>query len=734
MIFKNIQSKDWACFWTTTVVLLVCLILISVYSGFVHESQKFRTMMVTLILVLFFQFLIYEPLRFLVLAIDHATWPQEETPYKAEKGMPTQNNIAYLKVRLRSLRSELLITEGHRNEALNQRYKHITGDLVLYGLLFLTLMVIVVMQADQYHYYNTYNMQRLFWDNTTETFGLSQIYLLYQIHNFLRITMVEAFFNPNAHYGWWAIEQWQKIGVLRLRQVRAVDTRIGLGEPRWDDMTYAPEWRLPYQRMHYTDKFWRIYDPFRPAKHEPSFLNGLLLNFDHHGALHHYPELGGYVVLMMSTKTNCLKQLDYLRKYNWLNQNTSALFIDFTMYNADANAFTVLTLRIENSPFGTQIPRVHVDSVRMLATVEMKTKAELFVMFVYAILVIQFARGVIKKIWYDPGSIRQAWTIVDLTICILNVFLLGLSMMRDIETSSLLEMIETFTKGQYLDFQRPLRLHQFLDIVKGFLVCITTMRLWKVLQFAAVFQHFTQTLFSAWRAVASLGVIILVLLMGIGIALAVPNGNNAVVFHHLIKAVVTCLWYSVGYNGGIRPTEFFYGGFVLGILLYLVLVFLLAIILLNVFASVIYDYFHVTGRDLKEHLGRKHISFLEFLRIEYGDVCRRCFRCLRRKYQPSGRTVAQNVERALKEQELDRMQKRRRKSSEKRLTNEERQADYLRRGERMFKLMAILNLQVEILECLMLGDKDGNLPTPPESDSDPEDMPEMYRRRPSIPR
>ncbi|KAH8360816.1 hypothetical protein KR084_004354 [Drosophila pseudotakahashii] len=733
MIFKTISRKDLACFGVTFVVLLVCFTLISIFSGFEHEPKRYKTMMVTIILVFFVQYLVYEPLRFLVMAIDYATWPEDDQPYKAETGMQKPNRIAYLKIRLRSLRSELLITEEHQNEPLNRRYKHITGDLLLYGTYFVALMFVVVMQEDQCLYYNTNNMQRLFRENTSFTFGLSQVYFLYQIHSYLKITMIEAFFSPNlyGYEGWWAMEQWQKIGVIRLRQVRPVNSHYGLGRPEWDTATYAPEWRLPYHRLHYTDKFWRIYDPFRPFDFKVSFLNGLLLNFDHWGFMLRYPETAGYVVMLMSTKVNCLKQIDYLNAYGWLNKNTSALFIDFTMYNADVNAFTVITLRLENSPFGMQIHREHVDTVQMLGAVEARSNLELIVLGVYAILVIQFVRGVFSKLWHDPASIREAWTMVDLIICGLNFLLLGLTIMRDLETDELTELIETNTRGQYLDFQRPLRLHQLLAIVKGFLVAITTLRLWKVLQFAYVFQHFTHTLFSAWRAVASLGVIILVLLMGMGIALAVPNGNNAEVFHHIIQAVVTCLWYSVGFSAGIQPTDFFHGGRILGVLLYMVLVFLLAIVLMNVFASVIYDYFNETGRDLKEQAGKSQISFLEFLRIEYGDSTAgfaRYFRCMGKKYRPRGRTVAQNVELELMRQEEAKLQKR--NFQRPIVPEEEKHADYLKRGKHMFKLKAILDVQVEILERLVLGDADGNLPPPDVSDSDPENMPEMYRKQP----
>ncbi|XP_017059168.2 LOW QUALITY PROTEIN: polycystic kidney disease protein 1-like 3 [Drosophila ficusphila] len=735
MAFKNVRPKDLVCFGVTLFVLLVCFTLIAIFSGFVHEPQRFRTMLVTIVLVFFCQFLIYEPIRYLVQAVDYATWPREDPPIKAEKGDAEANHITLLKIQVRGLRSELVITEGHQNEMLNRRYKHISGDLLLFGSFFLTLMFLVVTQESQEYYFNTNNMHRLFFDNTSVSFGLSQVYYLYQIHLFLKITMVESFFvkDVQGHEGWWAMEQWQRIGVVRLRQVRQLDAHIGWGKPKWDKKTYAPEWKLPYHRLHYTDKFWRIYDPFIPADFRPTFLNGLLLNFDHHGYLNNYPERRGYVVLMMSAKINCLKQVEYLREYGWLSRNTSALFIDFAMYNADANVFTVFTLRVENTPFGVQISRAHVDTVKMLATVEMRTSWELLVLCVYAILIISFARGVLSRLWHDPRAIRESWTIVDVGICLLNAFLLGLTLMRDMETDNLLKMVETYTRGQYLDFQRPLRLHQLLAMVKGFLICITTLRLWKVLQFAAVFQHFSRTLFSAWRAVASLGLIILVLLMGIGMALAVPNGNNAEVFHHIIAAVITCMWYSVGFNAGVRPTEFFHGGVFLGLLLYLVLVFLVAIILLNVFASVIYDYFEETGRELKEQAGRKHITFMEFLRVEYMNLWGRCFRCVDHGYNRHGRTVSENVELSLRKRERKRLQKEERSGKasfpQERLSNEERHADYLRRGDRIFKLMAILNIQLEIFERLVLGDEDGNLPSPAGSDSDPEDMPEMYRKR-----
>lgn len=182
----------------------------------------------------------------------------------------------------------------------------------------------------------------------------------------------------------------------------------------------------------------------------------------------------------------------------------------------------------------------------------------------------------------------------------------------------------------------------------------------------------------------------------------------------------------MGFNGGVTPKEFFYGGVVLGVLLYLLLVFLVAIILMNVFASVIYHYFEVTGHDLKEQRQGHHLSFLQFLRAEYGDVLRRCpgiCSCLQSGYQRRKRTVAQNVALKLDQKE----QKTRKDKPKKLLTDEQQHADYLRRIRRSFGLMAVLQVQMDLLERLILGDDVGNVPTPLPSDSDSENFPEMYQ-------
>ncbi|KAH8327714.1 hypothetical protein KR074_012481 [Drosophila pseudoananassae] len=736
MVLSAATSKNTVFLAITTLILFVCFVAVAATVGFRHESEAYTNGLIVVAMVMVLQYLIFDPIKFLILAFDHAVWPQDDAIYHVSKSSVTQSRFDGLKMRLSSFKSELLITDEHRNEKLNEKYGRIAKELVLYGSYFFSLLLIVVVHVDQQLYYNTNIMYQLFNFNTKHTMGLSKIYFQYEVFPYIEKTLIESFYLNNGN--WWAMDQAQLMGVVRLRQMRLRTSHIGLDDPKWDSGDYLPEWTLPYQRLHYKDKFWRIYDPFLHLPSESSFLNSVLLNFNHYGAVHVYPESGGYCSYLMAKKINSLKVLEYLRAYSWMGINTSALFLDFTLYSADANVFSVVTLRVENSMFGLQCTNTDVESVRLIQSAAQKSTVSLFVNALYVVLMIQFMRSLFVKLWFDPKVIKEIWNMVDLCICVMNVVLVVLKTLLEWEKTMLCDKIMRATRAQYLNFLRPMRVDQLTSIILGFLVAATTLRLWKVLQFARVFQHFTHTLSSAWRATASLGLAIIILLTAIGVASSVPNGSNAILFRHFYRAIITCFWYSMGFNGGMVPSELFYGGMWLGLCFYLFLVFIVAIVMMNVFASLIYDYFIESGHELKEH-DTRCISFFAYLNIEFADVKNRFFGwfgCCRKKYRRKGYTVAENVrywssKRMVKhyhhQKEHVRVYDRVREGP----SETYRQEDYHRKVRRMYKVADILMLQLEILKRRLVGDENGNLSSSDGSDSDPEDMPELYKNRKS---
>ncbi|KAH8261981.1 hypothetical protein KR026_012519, partial [Drosophila bipectinata] len=743
MTKKKLQRAYIALFLTTVGIMVGCMVLIGIYSGYKHEEVKFKTMLASMVIVLLFQYIIGDPLKFVVLSIDRAFWPRKiYLPSPIGKDDEEEyDRREYLKMRLNMERRNLVITSQYRNWALNERYKLIAADLLIYGQYFLCLMALVMVTRDETLYHNTRIINDLFYYNHTDYYGLKEIYHMNQLFDFIEATLVAAF-NKNSSMGssWVHSEQTVLMGVIRLRQVRVVDPRHGWDAPRFSEMYYMPDWQLPYRKLHYADKYWRIYEPWIPITVSFEFIDGLLMNFMHHGFLNNYPELIGYVSLLARSQANSIKVLDYLTEYNWLTLNTTAVFIDFTLYNVDANLFSICTLRVEKTPFGGILPHVDVESTKLVEEVDQMPYTGLMALLVYIVVLIQFSQMLAIKLWYEPYLLKIIWNKLDLGIFLLNLLVVVLVVLREALVKGMMQQVAGASKMEFIDFRRPSRMHQLTTITVGFLICITTLRLWRVLQFSSVFQLFTQTLYLAWSAVASTFMVIVVFLIGYCFAVVTINGNNSGNFHSFIKSLVMCMCFTFGFSSQVKPSELFYGGEVLGIVLYGILAFVIAVLLINVFVSLINDYFS-TAKAMRDS-GEKEqcINFIQFLHVEFP----RMFTILqnlpffRKHYVRNNRTVSENIRRKLDEMDRKRYMAARQRSGFSIVEKEPifmQKTKYMDKGEKMIKMGKILNVQLELL-ALLLFDTNGKenktkaeKHPPPKEDDDQPQGPDLRKRR-----
>ncbi|XP_030569956.1 polycystic kidney disease 2-like 2 protein [Drosophila novamexicana] len=716
----------------TAVIMTVCALCISIFSGFLHEVGKVKSILVNVFLVTMLLFLVSDTIKFLVLSMDRAWWPHQQASFNVDKNATIHTRTHYLKMRINTLRSQLLATEKHCNEPLNLMYQINAKDLWLYGKYFLLLMCLVLVSWDELLYYNTKQKYTLFKNNQTRTLGVVSIQNLHGLFTFLESALVAPFEPDSEVTGqktWLYGDHTTKLGVVRLRQLRRRENfHIGWGETEFSDWDYMPRWELPYQRMLYTDKYWKIYEPWLPIYPTHSTATKMLFGFYHDGYTQSFPELHGYVTMLARSYNNSMKVVDYLINMNWLTWNTSAVFVDFTLYNVDANMFTICTVLIEQTPFGDIVTTLNIISVQLQFVDQLGTLG-IVVVLIYFVVLIQYAKSVVITLWYEPYKLRSMWNKLDLIILVLNVIVIVLVIIREIVVSNLLEKVESSSKLVFLDFRLPTRLHVSSTITVGFLVCMATLRLWRVLLFASVFQLFSNTLYSAWKALASTAILILIFLFGYGMAVVIINGNNTVTFEKLLKSIISSLCFSFGFTSQFNPRDLFHGGSFLGLILYLILAFVVVQLLMNLFVSTINDYF-LHAKLQRDAKALNYISFLQFLRVEYAPVFRFCQKLpfCRRGYKRHNRTVTENLD--------IKMDKNKRWSEKKRYQalsfgddtktetfkgdEKSRQEEYVTHIERLYTVAALMQTQMALLDHLLFKEEDSLDESDDESDSEDE--------------
>lgn len=74
---------------------------------------------------------------------------------------------------------------------------------------------------------------------------------------------------------------------------------------------------------------------------------------------------GGYVAEMNHNESQSEQLLKQLQQHQWINHQTRAVFVEFTIYNAQVNLFSVVTLLAELPATGGIIPFVEIQTIRL---------------------------------------------------------------------------------------------------------------------------------------------------------------------------------------------------------------------------------------------------------------------------------------------------------------------------------------------------------------------------------
>ncbi|XP_022222313.2 polycystic kidney disease 2-like 2 protein [Drosophila obscura] len=695
-------------FTITITIVLVCIGSIFIRFGFHQELVRDKTNGVRIVMVLMFQFLVGDPIKFLIVALERTIWPREHFVPPMDKRRTEYDMEDFLVQKLERQRRNLMITSHYRHEKLNEMYKEISRDLWMFGRYYIWLMLAMLATWEPRVYRSSEMIKKLLLYNHTDYYGLHEVVHINQLFDYIEINLINTF-ETNSTPGttftsppWVHAEQWVMLGVIRVRQLRRTERKIGWRSPEYTDMSYLPGWQTPYRVVPYEDLHWRVTRPWVPMEWHAT--DSVLVNFYHIGAFDFYPELKGYSTLLSRSRTSTKMVLDFLTEQNWLTGNTSAIFIDFTMYNVDMNMFSVITLRLEQLPFGSVVPHVDVEGCVLLRDFDHLKWYDLIVYMIYILVLLQFGKATVNKVWYDSRTLKNVWNIMDLLIFGLNALVLWLMFFRASMVRSMLKNVSVFGNMDFVDFRRGSRLQGLIHIVIGILICLTTLRLWRILQFANVFHLFNQTLRMAWQPVASMAMMILIFLFGFCMMMVIINGNNSVYFNYFFQSVITCMCFSFGFSSHIHPTELFHGGKAIGLILYAILGFFICTVLINVFVAMINNYFAAAKarRDSEEV---NQLDFFQFLRVEFPGLFDFYWHlpCFRRGYKRKDRTVSQNIR--IEMEYIERKNKFLLRRKKIKIVDESKaETNHQMRGEQLLLVAEHMETQMELLSMRLFGD------------------------------
>ncbi|XP_068117923.1 polycystin-1-like protein 2 [Hyperolius riggenbachi] len=227
---------------------------------------------------------------------------------------------------------------------------------------------------------------------------------------------------------------------------------------------------------------------------------------------------GGYVVDLGNSRASAHRILQYLFNNVWLDTHTRALFIEFTIYNANVNLFCIVRLMLETNALGTFMTHADLQSIRLYPYTDglhiFVVAAEvIYFLFVVYYMVIQGKLMKTQK-W---GYFRSKWNLLEFAVIVISWSALSVFVKRTILGNRDINYYQNH-KDEFVSFNETAAADAALGYLIAFLVLLSTIKLWHLLRLNPKLNMITATLRRAWGDISGFITVILIMFLAYSVA------------------------------------------------------------------------------------------------------------------------------------------------------------------------------------------------------------------------
>ncbi|XP_077745480.1 polycystin-1-like protein 3 isoform X2 [Canis aureus] len=462
----------------------------------------------------------------------------------------------------------------------------LTGDILVQVLFLILLMTTVYSAQNSNRFYLHQALRKSF------SRHFSEIRLLKHFYLWANHTLLPSLYGD--YRGFIADGNSFLLGNVLLRQIRipsAVLLPTGMSpheqvklspQDQEDTENYGVNWGPPDTNITKSDSIWHYQNQ--------EILGGYPIQGEH--ATY---SGGGYVVKLGRSSSTAISVLQHLEQSHWLDHCTKSLFVEFVVFNANVNLFCVVTLILESNNMGTFFTSLRLDTLTSFqAKKDFAWSVISQVVYYLLVCYCAFIQGHRLK--------QQRWrfftrkrNILDMSIILISFVLLGL----EVKLTSLCKKNMAqyhYDRDRFISFREAIKVNSAAIHLMGFLVLLATVRLWNLMHHIPRLQVIGTTLSKAWDEVVGFLLVILILLTGYAIAFNLLFGWSISDYRTFFSSAVTVVGLLMGIS---HHEEVIALDPILGSFLIITSVFLMVLVIINLFVSVILMAFGKERKSLK---------------------------------------------------------------------------------------------------------------------------------------
>nr|CAH8862020.1 unnamed protein product [Trichobilharzia regenti] len=306
---------------------------------------------------------------------------------------------------------------------------------------------------------------------------------------------------------------------------------------------------------------------------------------------------GGYYVDLSRNRNNASSQLDTLFQNLWLDRGTRVIFLHFTTYNANMNLFCVAEIAIEAPPSGGLTISNEFRTIKLLRYV---TPFDYFVLScecTFMMFVVYYIIEEIMEIKRHKWSyFASVWNCLDIVIIIISMVCCAFNIYRTINVLNLLEEVLQ-NPNIFANFQLLSIWQVNFNYAISFTVFLAWVKLFKYISFNKTMTQLSSTLGSCAKDLAGFAIMFFIVFFSFAQLGYLAFGTQAKDFSSFMTTVFTLFRIILGdfdFNALQTANRVF------GPIYFIVYVFFVFFVLINMFIAIINETYSSVKSDLEK--------------------------------------------------------------------------------------------------------------------------------------
>lgn len=495
-------------------------------------------------------------------------------------------------------------TEDIDKEAEPNRYVRITlRELFIYVVFLVTvsLLALGMVSPTVWQFQNIINGQFIG--------GTEGVYQMHDIWTYLQESFMGGFYNnfyetPNDQKlpdsTRYFLNDNRVLGVPRLRQLRVLGNSCSIPKD------FSTEIKFCFSNWSPTQEDTQPFGPYAGYNTTTNAtawfyqtdiqLNGLL-SVDYVGLENTYGS-GGYVQLLSPDSNVTTAIIEDLMANLWIDRATRAVFLDFTIYNANINLFCAVKIAFELPASGGVFVSYQINPVKLLRYVNVMDYVVLVCEAIFVLFLFYYTiEEIIEIRKHKSEYFNSVWSFLDVIIIGMGYVCVGMNIYRQVSVSkklnSLLDNEDQFISFDFLCYVQT----QFNNSI-AFIVFLSWIKIFKYTSFNKTMTQLSMTLSRCAADVAGFGVMFLIIFLAFAQLGYLFFGSRVADFATVKQSILTCFRMILGDFDYFAMQD---ANRILGPVYFLAFVFFVFFILMNMFVAIISD----TYAEIKEEMANE---------------------------------------------------------------------------------------------------------------------------------